>query len=261
MSAALAAVGSARRIVTSLLPCGIRRGQEDHCAGIGGGAEEPGCRISDPTGKGVDGDGGPEGLAGGAAHEVGEDPPGERSARELLELAAAGLDLLVGQRDRAGAGRTGGRGDTGRVLLRPQPRAVAAVTYCEYPRYNASPARSHSRGSASTRRSRVSATGLEAPQPGLEPETGRLTATTPHSGPAMRGILDPVDRHLRLAALGRGGIAAAAPKLSSLKRACPDLAIDASSSLSGLKKWAEDELTDTRSKLTHSPCAVLVPTG
>ena len=96
----------------------------------------------------------------------------------------------------------------------------------------------------------------EGTQPGLEPETGRLTATTPHSGPAMRGILDPVDRHLRLADLGRGGIAAAAPKLSSLKRACPDLAIDASSSLSGLKKWAEDELTDTRSKLTHSLRAV-----
>ena len=80
----------------------MEHGEDDRRARITGRGEEPAGGIGDAAGEGVDGDGGPEGLAGEAAREIGEGPPGERVSRELLELAAPGIDLVVRQRDRGG---------------------------------------------------------------------------------------------------------------------------------------------------------------
>ena len=61
-------------------PVGAMEHGEDDCrARIRGGGEEPAGGIGYAAGEGVDSDGGPEGLAGEAAHEVREGSPGPRT--------------------------------------------------------------------------------------------------------------------------------------------------------------------------------------
>ena len=54
----------------------------------------------------VNAGGGPEALAGEAAHEVGERAPGERRGGELLKLAALGFEVLIGQANGAAPQRS-----------------------------------------------------------------------------------------------------------------------------------------------------------
>ncbi len=77
-------------------------------AGRGGIEQTLELLAAKHLGSGFERDRRPEGLAGEAAHEVGERPPGERAARELVEHAAPDLDLVARQRDRGLVGRTAG---------------------------------------------------------------------------------------------------------------------------------------------------------
>ena len=70
------------------------------------GREKPAGEVTDAARGGEHCHSGPEGLAGKAAHEIGEGAPRERGTGELLELTALRLDLVVGERL---PGASGGR--------------------------------------------------------------------------------------------------------------------------------------------------------
>ncbi len=74
----------------------VQHGQQHRRAGVGGGREEAGGRICHDTGEGVDGSGGPEGLAGGAAREVQDARAAAGGLRQVLGLYTLRFSLCAG---------------------------------------------------------------------------------------------------------------------------------------------------------------------